>query len=197
MVSGVHQLIPNESKKMNSSNTPGEPASIAVNENASAAAVMQDKTSKFSVDVPVGPRLYKSSTAHIPTLSAVQPDTTEAVALNQSILAHGIVFTGDAVLATVFSVAGSIVGNLTQSAGAAITIVVTETGDIKGDITATNISVLGKTNGLLDAGGGSVSLHDASDVTGHVRYKRLQVNGADLNATLEKADAPRSASRLP
>ena len=62
----------------------------------------------------------------------------------------------------------------------------TETGIVKGDITAQRISVRGWTEGLLDAGTGEVTLHDGAQVQGRVRYGRIQVNGADLNATLER-----------
>ena len=43
-------------------------------------------------------------------------------------------------------------------------------------------------------GEGEVSLHDTASVHGLVRYGRIQVNGADLNATLERAVARKPAS---
>jgi cytoskeletal protein CcmA (bactofilin family) len=46
--------------------------------------------------------------------------------------------------------------------------------------------VMGTCNGTIDASGGSVDLHAKSVVSGHIRYGQLQVNGADLNATLER-----------
>jgi cytoskeletal protein CcmA (bactofilin family) len=46
--------------------------------------------------------------------------------------------------------------------------------------------VMGTCNGIIDASGGSVDLHAKSVVSGHIRYGQLQVNGADLNATLER-----------
>jgi hypothetical protein len=52
---------------------------------------------------------------------------------------------------------------------------------------------MGHTEGILDAGQGEVSLHDTADVHGVVRYGRIQVNGANLNATLERAVPPRPA----
>jgi hypothetical protein len=45
---------------------------------------------------------------------------------------------------------------------------------------------MGHTEGILDSGQGEVSLHDTADVHGLVRYGRIQVNGASLNATLER-----------
>ena len=44
------------------------------------------------------------------------------------------------------------------------------------------------TDGILDSGEGEVALHDTASVHGLVRYGRIQVNGADLNATLERVN---------
>ena len=79
-------------------------------------------------------------------------------------------------------------GYLTQPPGAVVAVVVTETGRVKGDITARKISVMGHTDGILDSGEGEVALHDTASVHGLVRYGRIQVNGADLNATLERVN---------
>jgi Polymer-forming cytoskeletal len=55
-----------------------------------------------------------------------------------------------------------------------------------GDIFSHKVSVMGTCSGTIDASGGSVDLHAKSVVSGHIRYGQLQVNGADLNATLER-----------
>ena len=65
---------------------------------------------------------------------------------------------------------------------------------MKGDITAQKISVMGHTDGVLDSGEGEVSLHDTASVHGLVRYGRIQVNGADLNATLERATVKKTGT---
>lgn len=119
-----------------------------------------------------------------------QPDDPK---LPRSEIADGLNFAGNAVLTGVCTVKGRVQGNLTQAADARITVVVTETGHVKGDIVADQISVMGRTEGLLDATGGSVSLHDSANVSGHVRYFRLQVNGSELNATLERAPSKAAA----
>jgi len=62
------------------------------------------------------------------------------------------------------------------------------------DITAQKISVMGRTEGILDAGQGEVALHDTASVHGRVRYGRIQVNGADLNATLERVAIQKTAA---
>ena len=106
-------------------------------------------------------------------------------------IAEGMSFTGNAELRGPCSISGRVEGHLRQAPGSQVAVVVTETGEVKGDILASKISVMGRTDGTLDAGGGSVSLHDASSVSGHVRYARIQVNGADLNATLERVSERR------
>lgn len=152
-----------------------------------------------TVDVAVGTSLPSSNAMKLPTLKADASAAamSDTAGERQSLIAEGVNFVGNAQLSGVCSVGGKVEGNLVQSQGHNITVIVTESGYVKGDIVASNISIMGQTDGLLDATGGSVTLHDASRVSGHVRYNRLQVNGADLNATLEKAagSASTSASR--
>lgn len=112
----------------------------------------------------------------------------------RSLVAEGMHFVGHALLTGPCSVAGQFDGNLTQAAGASVAVVVTETGRVKGDITAQKISVMGRTEGILDAGQGEVALHDTASVHGLVRYGRIQVNGADLNATLERVPLTKSGT---
>ncbi|MEY4536963.1 MAG: hypothetical protein RL171_1114 [Pseudomonadota bacterium] len=99
---------------------------------------------------------------------------------------QGITFTGNAALQGTCTIAGQIVGNLKEQTGATSQIVITESGSVKGDIFSHKVSVMGTCNGTIDASGGSVDLHAKSVVNGHIRYGQLQVNGADLNATLER-----------
>lgn len=112
----------------------------------------------------------------------------------RSLVAEGMHFVGHALLTGPCSVAGQFDGNLTQADGASVAVVVTETGRVKGDITAQKISVMGRTEGILDAGQGEVALHDTASVHGLVRYGRIQVNGADLNATLERVPLTKSGT---
>jgi cytoskeletal protein CcmA (bactofilin family) len=108
-------------------------------------------------------------------------------------LAEGLHFVGHAQLSGPCSIAGTVEGNLSQAPGALVSVVVTATGRVQGDITAQKISIMGHTDGVLDSGQGEVSLHDTASVRGLVRYGRIQVNGADLNATLERVAPPSSA----
>jgi cytoskeletal protein CcmA (bactofilin family) len=143
-----------------------------------------------SIEVPVGNAMPPAQVQNLPKLdtavSASQTvDATEATHA-RSMLAEGMHFVGNAVLRGPFSVAGQVDGNLAQAIGVQVSVVVTETGRVKGDITAHKISVMGHTDGILDSGQGEVALHDTASVHGLVRYGRIQVNGADLNATLER-----------
>ena len=107
-----------------------------------------------------------------------------------SMIEEGVIFTGNATLQGACTIAGQLIGNLKEQAGATSQILITETGSVKGDIFSQKVSVMGTSNGTIDASGGSVELHAKSVVTGHIRYGQLQVNGADLNATLERVAKP-------
>ena len=146
-----------------------------------------DAPSHDSLTVGVGKAMPPTLPAHLPILDAQLPPDDGEIPEVRSLLAEGMQFVGNATLRGPFSVAGQVEGNLTQAHDTLASIVVTETGRVKGDITAHRISVMGHTEGTLDAGQGEVSLHDTADVHGLVRYGRIQVNGANLNATLERA----------
>jgi cytoskeletal protein CcmA (bactofilin family) len=146
-----------------------------------------------ALEVDVGKPMPTTQAAHMPLLQAgsgseAPVELPEGSPL-RSMVAEGMHFVGNAQLCGPCSVAGQVEGNLTQAPGAVVAVVVTETGRVKGDITARKISVMGHTDGILDSGEGEVALHDTASVHGLVRYGRIQVNGADLNATLERVNA--------
>lgn len=164
-------------------------------DNAATGDETPNESLPQSIEVDVGRAMPPTLSQSLPTLgsgTAAVPvvDATDA---NQarSLLAEGLHFIGNAVLRGPCSVAGQVDGNLTQAPGVQVSVVVTETGRVKGDIVAHKISVMGHTDGLLDSGEGEVSLHDSASVHGLVRYGRIQVNGADLNATLERVPSAR------
>lgn len=143
------------------------------------------------MEVEVGNAMPPSQPSHLPLLqpeTQAQPllDAQEAGAA-RSMVAEGMRFVGNAELRGPCSIGGHIEGNIKQAPNVQVAVVVTESGRVKGDITAHKISVMGHTDGILDSGQGEVSLHDTASVHGLVRYGRIQVNGADLNATLERA----------
>ena len=143
-----------------------------------------------TMEVDVGTAMPATESRKMPVMqsqaivtSLAEPDENSPTV---SKVAEGMRFTGNAVLSGPCSVGGQVDGNLTQAPNAVVSVVVTETGVVTGDITAQKISVMGRTNGVLDSGQGEVTLHDSASVQGRVRYGRIQVNGADLNATLER-----------
>ena len=146
------------------------------------------------LEVAVGNAMPPAQTVHLPVLHPqVQPaipgDTNEGGPA-RTMLAEGLHFVGHAQLRGPCSIAGTVEGNLSQAPGAQVSVVVTATGRVQGDITAQRLAVMGHTDGVLDSGPGEVSLHDTASVRGLVRYGRIQVNGADLNATLERVSPP-------
>ena len=151
-----------------------------------------------SMEVDVGKAMPSSRPSQMPVLQSegTSKELSEGLESGQgrSMVAEGMHFVGNAQLRGPCSVAGEVDGNLTQAEGALVAVVVTETGRVKGDITAQKISVMGHTDGVLDSGEGEVSLHDTASVHGLVRYGRIQVNGADLNATLERATAKKTGT---
>ncbi len=151
-----------------------------------------------SITVDVGSALPLAAPHRMPVLQAQHPALADTDANDQapgmSKLADGLRFEGNARFGGLCSVGGEFIGNLRQPPDAAACVVVTETGRVTGDITAHKISVMGRTEGVLDAGEGEVTLHDSASVKGLVRYGRIQVNGADLNATLERVHVGKSVN---
>ena len=150
----------------------------------------RDFANPTTLEVDVGRSMPPSQAATLPTLhtevQALAATGDQDGSNARSLIAEGMHFVGNALLRGPCSVAGLVEGNLTQADGVVVSVVVTETGHVKGDITAQKISVMGRTEGVLDSGQGEVALHDTASVHGLVRYGRIQVNGADLNATLER-----------
>lgn len=143
-----------------------------------------------SLQVDVGNAMPVAQPNRLPMLNT-QPRNLALLEANEdspslSKLADGINFVGNAILRGPCSIGGNVQGNFSQAPDAQVAVVVTQTGRVTGDITAQKISVMGQTNGTLDSGQGEVTLHDSASVQGLVRYGRIQVNGADLNATLER-----------
>lgn len=133
---------------------------------------------------PVLTQVESPDVTEVDTANSSTPDAVKAGKL--CMIEEGITFTGNAALQGTCTIAGQIIGNMKEQAGATSQIVITETGSVRGDIFSHKVSVMGTCNGTIDASGGSVDLHAKSVVSGHIRYGQLQVNGADLNATLER-----------
>lgn len=153
------------------------------------SAALAGEPADDAMPVDIGSALPPAAPVALPVLQQAAPAMVGALGRDVSIVADGMHFTGNATLSGSCSVSGAIEGHLRQAADASVSVVVTESGRVRGDITAHRISVMGHTEGILDAGAGEVSLHEGSHVQGMVRYGRIQVSGADLNATLERVTA--------
>lgn len=148
--------------------------------------------------VPMGQAMPE--TRQLPTLLPAQQAmaTRPSRAPGLSTLGEGLRFVGDALIEGSLSIAGEVRGNLhvqADAGGEGGHLTVAATGSVTGDVSARHISVLGRAEGLLDASGGRVSLHDTASVSGRIRYTHLQVNGADLNAQLERVRPEGDAGR--
>jgi cytoskeletal protein CcmA (bactofilin family) len=121
---------------------------------------------------------------HMQAVPAVQQDAV--LPPRVSTLGAGLSFVGNARIDGSLTIAGEVQGNIELQGGGSGHVTITQSGTVVGDVRARNISVLGQTVGTLDASGGRVSLHDTASVSGRIRYTHLQVNGADLNAQLER-----------
>jgi cytoskeletal protein CcmA (bactofilin family) len=136
--------------------------------------------------VPMGqamPETHRLPTL-LPTVQAIAAARTGGA--NVSTLGEGLSFVGSARIDGSLTVSGEVQGDIELEGSGSGHVTITQSGTVVGDIRARNISVLGQTVGTLDAAGGRVSLHDTASVSGRIRYTHLQVNGADLNAQLER-----------
>lgn len=149
-----------------------------------------------TLQVDMGKSLPPQATASVPLLrprlqGLPAPDGEPSASITDcTTLSEGLHFTGVARLAGPCCIGGSFEGNIEPLPGCQVAVVITASGRLEGDVSAQKISVMGHTHGLLDAGTGEVSLHDNARVQGRVRYGRIVVNGADLNATLERVSDP-------
>ena len=165
-----------------------------------AAITQPPADTKADAPKPADPQValggtMPKDTRNVPTLQggALQAGAESTA---RSVIAEGVQFTGNALWDGILTVSGKVTGNLNEHPQAQASVTISETGQVKGDIKAHQISVLGQTEGTLDAAGGSVAIHANSSVSGHVRYGTIQVNAADLNATLERVK-PGGAAKAP
>jgi cytoskeletal protein CcmA (bactofilin family) len=161
---------------------PGQPAA------SSPGGELGDGARPDAIEVVIGRALPPAMARDLPTLAPQRPpDPGEGRAPACSVVAAGMRFTGRAVLSGPCRISGEVEGSLSQAPDGRASVIVTETGWVQGDIQAHKISVMGRANGTLDASEGDVWLYDTANVRGRVRYGRLRVSGADLDAVFEKA----------
>ena len=123
----------------------------------------------------------------IPVLTQTSNLSPSGHPIKRCLVESGLSFTGNVTAEGTCTIAGNLVGNMHEKASGELQVVISESGNVQGDIYASKVSVMGACQGTLDASGGSVDLHPNSVVKGHIRYGQLQVNSAELNATLERS----------
>ena len=122
----------------------------------------------------------------IPVLTETSNFQQSGISVKRCMIESGLSFTGTVTADGTCTIAGHLIGNMHEKASGELQVVISETGEVEGDIFASKVSVMGACQGTVDASCGSVDLHPNSVVKGHIRYGQLQVNGAELNATLER-----------
>ncbi|MBP6088544.1 MAG: polymer-forming cytoskeletal protein [Polaromonas sp.] len=122
----------------------------------------------------------------IPVLTETSNFQQSGISVKRCMIESGLSFTGTVTADGTCTIAGHLIGNMHEKASGELQVVISESGEVEGDIFASKVSVMGACQGTVDASGGSVDLHPNSVVKGHIRYGQLQVNGAELNATLER-----------
>lgn len=139
----------------------------------------------FPPRIPLGAALPDLS--HLPTLElpTLAPATPLPSAPRHSQLAAGCRFEGQVTLDGSLTVAGELQGRV-RTPGPEGHVTITETGHLQGELQARSLSVLGRAEGDLDVSGGRAALHASAVVSGRLRYGQLQVNGAELNAQVER-----------
>ncbi len=122
----------------------------------------------------------------IPVLAQTSIVAASQASVQRSMIETGLTYKGNVTANGICTIAGHLIGNVQEKASGELQVVISESGDMHGDILASKVSVMGSCQGTVDASGGSVDLHPNSAVKGHIRYGQLQVNSAELNATLER-----------
>jgi cytoskeletal protein CcmA (bactofilin family) len=107
---------------------------------------------------------------------------------NVSFIGENVCFAGNAALEDSCLVLGEVAGDLISNPDRVkdVSISVEVGGIVVGTVCAGEVIIAGQIDGLIDAPGGSVDLKDTANVSGKVRYGKLQVSGAELNAKLER-----------
>ena len=148
----------------------------------------------FPPRIPLGAALPDLS--HLPTLDlpTLAPATPLPSAPRHSQLAAGWRFEGQVTLEGSLTVAGELHGRV-HTPGSEGHVTIAETGHLQGELQARSLSVLGRAESDLDVSGGRAALHASAVVSGRLRYGQLQVNGAELNAQVERVSAAPAAPR--
>lgn len=121
---------------------------------------------------------------------STNPKAVQAQGAVMCALPKGLTFVGEAHFPCDVQINGSMEGKLTAEPDKTITV--TESGEVKGDLIATNIRIEGRANGDITANGGLASFGPKAICHGQVTYGTLGIEvGADIEASMKKV-APKS-----
>lgn len=107
------------------------------------------------------------------------------------------VFKGDLEFSGGLRVDGHIKGNVIAQDDSNSTVVVSESGEVEGNITVPHVIINGTINGNIKSGG-RVELQAKSRINGDVHYKAVEMElGASINGNLVCEPAGGSAASMP
>lgn len=119
-----------------------------------------------------------------PTTSTPPPAASKPVDTIDTLVGQKAVFKGDLEFSGGLRVDGQVKGNVIAKDDSNSTVVVSETGQIEGNITVPHVVINGTINGNIKSGG-RVELQAKSRIHGDVHYKAVEMElGASINGNL-------------
>lgn len=131
------------------------------------------------------------------TTSAPTPQSnTEPVDTIDTLIGQKTLFKGDLEFTGGLRVDGAVKGNITAREDSNSTLVLSELGEIEGNVTVPHVIVNGTVNGNIKSGG-RVELQPKSRITGDVHYTAVEMQlGATVNGNLVCEPATSSSTPL-
>ena len=112
------------------------------------------------------------------------PVAEKAVESIDTLIGRNSVLKGDLEFSGGLRVDGLIKGHITATDNKNGTLVLSETGEIEGNVTVPNVVINGTVHGNIISGG-HVELQEKATVTGDVNYKAVEMSlGASINGNL-------------
>lgn len=119
-----------------------------------------------------------------PTSSTPPPAASKPVDTIDTLVGQKAVFKGDLEFSGGLRVDGQVKGNVIAKDDSNSTVVVSETGQIEGNITVPHVVINGAIHGNIKSGG-RVELQAKSRINGDVHYKAVEMElGASINGNL-------------
>ncbi len=119
-----------------------------------------------------------------PTSAAPPPGNGKPVDTIDTLIGQKAVFKGDLEFTGGLRVDGHVKGNVIAKEESNSTVVVSESGEVEGNITVPHVVVNGTINGNIKSGG-RVELQAKAKINGDVHYKAVEMElGASINGNL-------------